>query len=86
MKIKPRTYYKCYYKCYYVNDLYEYDIMYTGTKRIYEIAYKHINEPLFKWDKKIYRGSITQFQDSVNISAYNKIEELSKEDLFLELL
>ena len=82
IKLKPRTYYKCYYVH---DDLYEYDIMYTGTKHVYEIAYKHINEPLFKYDKKYTWGVINIWQDFM--TRYNiKIEELSKEDVFLELL
>ena len=74
MKIKHNTYYKD-----------EYDILYTGTKWVYFIAYTY-NEELIKYDNRFKWCTIKKFQDFVNISTYNKIEELSKEDLFLELL
>ena len=81
IKIKPRTYYKRYYH----ED--DYDIHYTGNKYVYIIAFKYKNHLLIKHTKKEVWGTIKNFQDFVNISAYyNKIEEISIEDVFLELL
>ena len=76
MKIKPRTYYKRYY------DKDEYDIVYTDNEWVYCITYKY-NGKLIKHDKKYKWGTIREWY--INSSDY-KLEEISKEDLFLELL
>jgi len=77
--IKPNTYYKRYY------NINEYNIIYTDNKWVYIIAYKLGNQPLVKYDKKRGWGTIKRYQEFINDKNY-KIEELSKEDLFLELL
>ena len=81
MKIKPRTYYKIYYNV----DKEWYDILYTGNKWVYIIAYKHNNNPLIKYDKKIKWFTINDYQDYIDMYSI-KIKELTKEDVFLELL
>jgi len=93
MKIKPNTYYKNYfydindpsikYREYYSNT--DYDIVYTGNKWVYYIASKYNDTPLIKYDKKIKWRIIKRYQEFINDNNY-KIEELSKEDVFLELL
>lgn len=79
IKIKPRTYYKMYY----YKD--SYDIYYTGNKWGYCIASKYIDEPLTKHSKKLVCGNIKDFQKQINLGKYD-IEEISKKDVFLELL
>ena len=81
MKIKPRTYYKIYYN----EDKEWYNIVYTGNKWVYEIASKYFDEPLTKYSKKPVWGNIKDFQKQITLGRYD-IEEISKEDLFLELL
>jgi len=81
IKIKPRTYYKLLYN--YNNG--SYDIIYTGTKWIYIVAEKYGTRPLEKHDKKRKWWTITYWQRVVNRNMY-KTTELSKEDVFLELL
>ena len=78
MKIKPRTYYKEFY------DKDKYAILYTGTKWVYCRASKY-NGKLIKYDNRIKWETIKELQDYINSSDY-KLEEISKEDLFLELL
>ena len=81
MNIKPSTYYKEYDKilgCYY--------IIYTGTKWVYDIASKIKNEPLSKYSEKFVYGTIEEWQRHIERDNNIKVEELSKEDLFLELL
>ena len=81
MKVKPNTYYKGYY----TNSIFEYDILYTDTKYVYIIAKKYYNNPLVKYDKKFKWWTIKIWQN--NIDTRNiKIEEISKEEVFLELL
>ena len=81
MKLKIQTYYKRYYT-YSISD---YDIMYTGKKYVYIIAEKAHDKPLDKFDKKLKWENIKKCQYIIN--KFNlKIEELSKEDVFLELL
>lgn len=75
MKLKARKYYKIY------TNSKNYKILYTGTKKVYLIAYKHTNT-LQKYDK-IYWGTLELWKKHVYS---NKIIELSKGDLFLELL
>jgi len=77
--IKPNTYYKRYY------NINVYDIIYTDNKWVYIIADKFNNIPLIKYDKKPGWGTIKRYQEFINDKNY-KIEEISKEDLFLELL
>jgi len=81
MKIKPNTYYKRYY----TNSIFEYDIKYTDKKYVYIIAEKEYDNPLDKFDKKFKWGTIKRYQRIINVNNYN-IEEISKEDVFLELL
>ena len=81
MNIKPNRYYK---ECYNNSDENVYYIMYTGTTVVYEIA-RINNNQIYKNDEKIRWGTIKEWQEYIN--TYNiKIEEMSKEDLFLELL
>jgi len=80
-KLNPNTYYKRYY----TYGIFEYDITYTDKKYVYIIAEKEYDNPLNKFDKKFKWQSIKKEQKYIN--TYNiKIEEMSKEDLFLELL
>ena len=82
-KIKARTYYKIYY------TNIGYDILYTGNKWVYEIAEQVGTKPLKKHDKRIIWWKIKNWQEDIDRNKYsnlNKLEELSKEDVFLELL
>jgi len=81
MKIKPNTYYKRYY----TNSIFEYDIKYTDKKYVYIIAEKEYDNPLDKFDKKFKWGTIKRWQNNINTRNI-EMEEMSKEDLFLELL
>ena len=81
MKIKPNTYYKGYY----TNSIFEYDILYTDTKYVYIIAEKEYDNPLDKFDKKFKWGTINDYQDYIDMYSI-KIKELTKEEVFLEML
>ena len=88
IKLKPNTYYKDYYHT--ITDLgltpkMEYNIVYTDTKWVYIIADMRINEPIYKHDKKYKWGTIREWQENIDLYSI-KIEEMSKEDVFLELL
>ena len=78
IKIKPKSYYK---RCY--GD--HYSIWYTGNKYAYIIARKYTNEPLVKLAKKELWNTIDSWQIYLTDNKY-KTKELSKEDVFLELL
>jgi len=78
MRIKSKTYYIIYYPTHFT-------IWYTGTKWVYAIARKYNNTPLVKYTKKVNLNNIKGFQKNINVNNY-KTKELSKEDLFLELL
>ena len=80
MNIKPRTYYK-----YHTFNDQDFDIIYTGNKWVYIVAEKYGTSPLEKRDKRIVWDTIKEWQLMVNRNMY-KITELSKDDLFLELL
>ena len=81
MKINPGSYYKRFYK--YMRG---YDIYYTGTKWVYSIAYKKYDDkPLVKYGRKFNIGTIKELQHDIDDYSV-KIEEISKEDLFLEML
>ena len=80
MKIKSDTYYKIYY-----HEDNGYYILYTGNKWVYIIAKKYYNKPLEKHDKKRKWFTINDYQDYIDTRNI-KIEEVSKEDLFLEML
>jgi len=89
MKIKPNTYYKRYYTKYIIlYPSFGYDIIYTGNKHVYIIAHKYNNEPLYKYDHKVKSGSIKEFQEYIKHLDKRKyiVEEISKEDVFLEML
>ena len=82
MKLKPKTYYIENYgntkdECY--------NILYTGTKHVYSISNKHKNEPYIKYNKKYKWETITRFQEDINKHNID-IKEISKGDVFLELL
>ena len=77
MKIKPNTYYK---RSYDTNNE-DYSIYYTDNETVYIIASKYINEPLFKCTKKCKWGSFRSLQTRTK-----NVVEISKEDVFLELL
>jgi len=77
--VKSRKYYKVCYN----ND--DYDFIYTGVKCIYLIATKHKNKLLVKRNEKIYWTSINRWKKHLDKRKYI-VEEISKEDLFLELL
>jgi len=79
IKIKPRTYYKLLYN----NG--SYDIIYTGTKCAYLIAYKLGNQPLVKYNKKFKWKTIRGWQEYIK-RCNIKTKIMSKGDLFLELL
>ena len=83
--IKPRRYYKRYYN----EDKEWYNILYTGNKWVYVIAKKYYNKPLEKHDKRIIWWKIKTWQENIDRNKYsnlNNLEELSKGDVFLELL
>ena len=87
MKIKPRTYYKRYYN----EDKEWYDILYTGNKWVYIIAEKKYDNPLVKYDKKFKWYTINSYQEFLNRASnvfieHPTIKELTKEEVFLELL
>jgi len=91
MKIKPNTYYKIYYPPYTQKICNaKYAIYYTGYKWVYIIAKKYYNKPLVKIKKikwiaiNYYQNYITPYKSKNDNTL--KIEELSKEDVFLELL
>ena len=80
MKFKAK--HGSYYKMYYTSG--EYDILYIGNTWTYKIAYKY-NGELIKHDNRIKWDSIKVWQAHIN--KYNsKVEEISKADVFLELL
>jgi len=79
MKVKPRTYYKKYY----TSDWYA--IYYTGNKHVYSIAETSLNKALIKYNKRRYWTTIKYWQYYIK-HQHIKVEEISKEDLFLELL
>ena len=81
MKLKPNTYYKRSYD----TNKDDYDILYTGTKWVYDIASKYNNNLLVKYTKKFKWWTIEEWQRYIK-HQHIKVEELSKEDLFLELL
>ena len=77
MNIKPNKYYKIYY----TESNLGYCVIYTDGKMVYEIAYtQYVNGEniLFKHDITINIGTVEKY------NTYYK--EISKEDLFLELL
>jgi len=86
IKIKPKKYYKQYYTILKRG----YTILYTGTTWVYAIAYTTRSNDwkkniIIKCDKKCKHNTIKHLQRNI-ISKHIIIEELSKEDLFLELL
>ena len=84
-KFKPNTYYKRYYISYKKDSTQTYSILYTDDKCLYEIAFCSENKLLHKFNTKYVWGNIDYLQYHMNINKPN-IEELSKEDVFLELL
>jgi len=72
-------------KYYVVIILYIKYVIITDEKHAYLIACKYNNEPLIKYDPKVNWGTIKGLQEFINHNNY-KIEEITKEDLFLELL
>ena len=79
IKIKPNSYYKRYY-----DD--HYSIWCTDNKYAYCIARKFENGPLTLIKYKRRWGTVKYWQDYIHSNDYKKVEEISKEDLFLELL
>ena len=78
IKIKPNSYYIRYYDDHYT-------IWSTDNKCAYVIAYKPENQPLIKYTKKEVWCTINRWQEYLNNISI-KIKEISKEDVFLELL
>jgi len=78
--IKPNSYYKDYF-----SDIKESNIIYTDAKMVYLIALVRINKPTIKLNKKLKWGSIKEWEMYIT-RRNDKIEEISKEDVFLELL
>jgi len=78
MKVNPYRYYKECYK----DNVVEYSIVYVDEKYVYLIACKYFDKPLIKYkENDKWWGTIKTLQ------LYSKdIIELTKEDLFLELL
>lgn len=92
--INPNTFYKLFYnkKCKQIciaNEI-EYTIICTDDTDVYELSYKYTSDSLpIVYNIKYKRDSITLFNNYItkyctlqNIA----IEEISKEDVFLELL
>ena len=78
MKLKLNRYYKL---CYITG----YIVLYIDNKWCYRIAEKFGTKPLVTYNIKYRRATVNEWQEYIN--TYNiKIEEMSKEDLFLELL
>jgi len=83
MNIKPYSYYKDYYT---YRNL-GYSIIYTDGKMVYEIAYTlYVNGEniLCKHDITLDIGTVEECKQK-NLNT-NLLKEISKEDLFLELL
>jgi len=83
MKIKPNRYYKEYYNE--TDHSGGYNILYTDTKHVYILSYTRRNVPFYKYNHKVKLVTIKAWQEYINHYFY-KIEEISKEDVFLELL
>jgi len=80
--IKPNSYYKLYYYGY-PNS---YSLCHTNTTQMYKIAQKTgTYKPLYKFNTPLMCMTIENWQEYIN-THYIIIEEISKEDLFLELL
>ena len=79
LTLKPNTYYKLYYKTG------NFDVIYIDNEWVYEVAYKYTYSQLHKYDKYIQWTSIKNVLEKIQKNNY-KIEEISKEELFLELL
>jgi len=80
--IKPNSYYKLYYYGY-PNS---YSLCHTNTTQMYKIAQKTgTYKPSIKLNKKLKWGSIKEWEMYIT-RRNDKIEEISKEDVFLELL
>jgi len=85
MKIKPNTYYKRYS----TTSIYDYHIWYTDNKSVYIIAVKSKNTTLYKMNTPHKIKNIKAVNDYINAGIAKPtmtLEEISKEDLFLELL
>jgi len=83
MKVKSNRYYKRPYTD--NGTVFLYDIIYTDNKWVYIIAEKTYNKPLIKLNKKVKYSSINEYQDYIANGLIN-IQEMTKEDVFLELL
>jgi len=81
MKIKPNRYYKECYK----DNVVEYFIIYVDEKYVYLIACKYKDDPLYKYNTKHKWGTIEAWLNRSNKYRYS-IENITKEDIFLELL
>ena len=89
MKLKPKTYYKRYYKWENPDsDGDWYAIYYTGNKWVYKITRNFKgNEPipLYKYNSKFKWRTIKSWQKRINNDKV-KLKEITRADLFLELL
>jgi len=83
MKIKPNTYYKDYF-----SDIKEYNIVYTDDEWCYVLAYVRINQQIIVRPKNEVWWTIKSWQKEIDKDKnINKtLTEISKEDVFLELL
>lgn len=86
MNIEPNKYYKNYYSKY--EDIY--NILYTDDTYIYNTAIKYSTGVLHKFKKAKNWGTIKDHNKRINKSDYLdklfEIEEITKGDVFLELL
>ena len=81
MKIEPNKYYKNYYSKY--EDIYS--ILYTDDTYIYNTAIKYSTGVLHKFKKAKNWGTIKDHNKRINKFEIG-IEEITKGDVFLELL
>ena len=79
MKLKPNKYYKIYYSKY--EEIYS--ILYTDDTYIYNTAIKYSTGELHKFKKAKNWGTINDHNKLINKF---EIEEITKGDVFLELL
>ena len=91
VKLKRNTYYKRKYTHFTYYD-YDYSIYYVSTKWVYEIAYKRKGTYTIEKNIKPIKYMTVEHLEHLMLKGYlrdinyKNIEELSKADVFLELL
>lgn len=85
-KINPNSYYKdfTYYNKF---TKMEYDVIYTDNAKYYLIGCKYANKTFIKLNKRHCIGTIKSWNKLIKENSYyTKIMELTKEEVFLEML